>query len=199
MRNPTKQSLGVVAIIAAATMATGCGSGASSAASSATSTASTSTPSTSSTLATSDWPTTAPGAPAPSLATSTTSSARATQPPPSVSASPVRARVKAFVVAIVTTKGVSRQAWTTKVSSFVDPELARRLALTDPVNIPAQKVTGQPQLLYTGTSEAVTGWFVPTSATGYTVTMSQGGGQLQIVAVTPGRTAPTTSVPTENE
>lgn len=196
MRNPTKHSPGIAVAMTAGLVVTGCSAGTSSTTSSAARTASSSMRPSSNTPATSQWPTIAPRAPGPG---STSRPAITSQPPHPAPASPVRARVKAFVTAVVTTKGLSRASWTTKVCTFVDADLARQLALTDPVNIPAQKVTGQPQLLYTGTTEAVSGWFVPTSTSGYTVTMSQGGGQLQITAVVPGRSAPTTDVPTDNE
>lgn len=122
-----------------------------------------------------------------------------TPPPPPAPGAAVKTRVKAFVTAIVTTKGITRDQWATNVARFTDPDLARSLALTDPANITAQKVTGDPQLLYTSTTEAVSGWFVPTCQAGYTVTASQGGNQLQIVAVDLGKMVPTTAPPVDSD
>lgn len=198
MRILTKHAIGIATAIAVTSCAaSGCSTGSSSATPAASTSSRTATkpPSTSSTLATSQWPTTANGVP---TAGGTNTPAMPAQRAHSAPGPAVQTRVKTFVTAVVSTKGVSRSAWAAKLSSFVNPDLAQRLALTDPANIPPQKVTGKPQLLYVSTTEAVSGWFVPTSATGYTVTMSQGGGKLQIVAVEPGRIAPTTAVPTDN-
>lgn len=146
---------------------------------------------------TSGWPTIAPGGRMPPPQTSETSGSASPAPP--APGAPVRARVKAFVATIVTTTGVTRDGWATKLAAFTDTDLAQRLALTDPANIPAQKVTGEPQLLYTSTAEAVSGWFVPTSTIGYTVISSQGGGQLQLVGVEPGRVMPPKAVATDSD
>lgn len=145
----------------------------------------------------SSWPTRALG---PAQPSGSPTALRMTSPPPGPAApgAIVRAQVKRFVTTLITTTNLTRATWIHRLTPFTSPDLGQQLGLTDPADIPRQHITADPQLLWSSTTEAVSGWFVPTSTAGYTVTLTLSDGQMVIVAVTPGRTQPTTNVPTDN-
>lgn len=145
---------------------------------------------------TSSWPTSAPG---PALPSDSPTALQMTSPPPGPAAPGVivKAQVKRFVTTLITTT-VTRAAWIQRLTPFTTPDLGQRLGLTDPADIPHQRITGDPQLLWSSNTEAVSGWFVPTSTVGYTVTLALAAGHMVITAVTPGRVQPT-HVPTDND
>lgn len=145
---------------------------------------------------TSSWPTSAPG---PALPPGSPTALQMTSPPlgPAAPGVIVKSQVKRFVTTLITT-AVTRATWIQRLTPFTTPDLGQRLGLTDPADIPHQRITGDPQLLWSSNTEAVSGWFVPTSTVGYTVTLALADGHMVITAVTPGRVQPT-HVPTDND
>ncbi|GAB3583030.1 hypothetical protein GCM10027579_13510 [Calidifontibacter terrae] len=95
-------------------------------------------------------------------------------------------QAKAYVTALVHTRGVPRQTWADAVAKYAVPGLRHSIDLTDPAQIPEQKVTGEPVVL-SSSALGNTVVFVPTSARGWTLTLITGSGPVLVEASTPGR------------
>ena len=103
---------------------------------------------------------------------------------------PAAARVAtSFITATLATEK-SRQQWAADAGKLATKDFADELALTDPANIPAQKITGPARMVdlrMTGTQMSI---FVPTSAQGYTVEVARDGKQIKVSHAEPGTTPP---------